>query len=67
MYLLKIKSINGKSDHIQIRDDNFTLIAYFRLSNLHRALVNADFAEFESKIRELVVKAEYGKIIRINV
>jgi hypothetical protein len=66
MYLLKIKSISGKSDYIQIRDDDFTLIAYFRFSNLHRALANANLAELENKIKELIVNAEYGKIIRIN-
>ena len=62
MYLLKIKGINQKSDYIQIRDDNFTLISYFRFSNLHRALVNAKLLLHEEKIREIIIKADYGKI-----
>lgn len=66
MYILKIKSINGKSDYIQIRDGDFTLIAYFRLSNIHKALLNARLEKFEEKIMELISKSEYGKILKID-
>jgi hypothetical protein len=61
-YLLKIKGVKGKSDYIQIRDENFTLIAYFRLDNLHRTLVNAKLERFEIQINDMLLKAEYGKI-----
>jgi hypothetical protein len=67
MYLLKIKGINQKSDHIQIRDENFTLILYFRFSNMHRALMKANLTEKEEVIREFIVKAEYGKIQNLSL
>lgn len=63
MYILKIKGIKGKSDYIQIRDDKFTLIAYFSFNNLHKALTTAKLIGHEDEIKELISKAEYGKVI----
>ncbi len=67
LHLLKIKGIKGKSDYIQIRDENFTLIAYFRMDNLHRTLANAKLEEFETQINDVITKAEYGKICILNL
>ena len=66
MYILKIKPISGKSDYVQIRDDNFTLISYFRFENLHRALVKANLSGFEETIKKVIEKAKYGTMERLE-
>jgi hypothetical protein len=66
MYILKIRGGTGKSDQIQLRDDNFTLIAYFHSNSIHRALVNINLEKMEEKITKMIAEAEYGKMVKIN-
>ncbi len=62
MYVLKIKG-NGKiSNHIQIRDDNFTLIAYFKAGNHSIALKKCGLIQYENEFLSLINKIPFGII-----
>jgi hypothetical protein len=67
MYILKIKGTNKIPDYIQIRDDNFTLIAYFKLTSPKRALSQVNLAEKMDRILEIAYTLPYGKIEKLDL
>ena len=67
MFVLKIKG-NGKiPDHIQIRDANFTLIAYFKLGNHTNALKRCNLSQYEKKFISFIKKIPYGEIKPLTI
>ena len=62
LYILKIKGTTTIPDFVQIRDENMTLQAYFRLSQVEKGLKKNNL-EAESKgILSLLEKIPFGKI-----
>lgn len=57
MYIIKVKGKAKIPDYIQLRDENFVLIAYFRadrpLKNLEKYGLAGKEAQLENVIREL--------------
>jgi len=66
MYLLKIKGGGKIPNYLQIRDDSFTLIAYFKFDNVKSSLIKADMEAFVNPICEVVDTLEFGEIKYIN-
>ncbi len=66
MYLLKIKGTSRISDYVQIRDEAFTLIAYFKANKPEKAIIKFELSNFEKEILDAIKHAEYGKIFKIN-
>ncbi len=61
-YILKIKGTKRIPDFVQIRDQDMTLIAYFRLSQIELGLKkNGLISELEG-ISNLLKTIPYGKI-----
>lgn len=62
MYIIKVKGKAKIPDYIQLRDENFVLIAYFRadrpLKNLEKYGLEGKETQLESLIREL----PFGKL-----
>jgi len=62
MYIIKVKGKAKIPDYIQLRDENFVLIAYFRadrpLKNLEKYGLEGKENELESVIRSL----PFGKL-----
>jgi len=66
MFVLKIKG-NGKiPDHIQVRDDNFTLIAYFKSGNHYKALSKWNLLKYENEFIAFINNIPYGQIKSIT-
>jgi hypothetical protein len=67
MYILKVKGKAKIPDYVQIRDDNFVLVAYFRadrpLKNIEKFGLEGKEIELESLIREL----PFGKTKKIEL
>jgi len=62
MYLMKIKG-NGKIPvYLQIRDDSFTLIAYFRADRISEGLKRNQMQEYENAIADCVDKMDFGSM-----
>ncbi|MFC2102009.1 fructose-6-phosphate aldolase [Bacteroidota bacterium] len=67
MYIVKIQGTKKIPDFIQIRDDDFTLIAYFRINNPRRALTRCRLIDKQDEIIDLAEKLPYGKIMELEV
>ena len=62
LFILKIKGTNKIPDFVQIRDENMTLIAYFRLSQISKGLKKNGLEKDIEDITSLLEKIPYGKI-----
>ena len=67
MYILKVKGTARIPDYIQIRDDDFTLIAYFRVDRSEKALNKAGLGEKEEKIKAIINEMPYGKMQKLEI
>lgn len=66
-YLLKIEGKAKIPDYVQLRDEQFTLLSYFRLDRPEKALTKAGLAEFEQKILEVLAEIPFGKVQKIEL
>jgi hypothetical protein len=66
MYLLKVKGTAKIPDYVQLRDSNFTLLAYFRVDRPEKALTKAGLGDREQELIELIHKLPYGKIHKLD-
>ena len=62
LYVLKIKGTTTIPDFVQIRDENLTLRAYFRLSQVEKGLKKNNLEHESEGIRSLLKKIPFGKI-----
>ena len=67
MYILKIKGKSKIPDYAQLRDDNFTLVAYFRVDRPEKALTKAGFGEKEREIIRFINEMPFGKVQKLDV
>lgn len=65
MYILKIKGSAKIPDYIQIRDSNFTLVAYFRADHSTVGLQQCGLTDKEKEIGKIVSRIPYGKIYKL--
>lgn len=67
MYVLKIKGKAKIPDYVQLRDDNFTLIAYFRVDRPEKALEKCEYeGERLIKIIAVINEIPFGKVQKID-
>lgn len=67
MYIIKVKGKAKIPDYIQLRDDHFILIAYFRAD---RPLKNLDRYGLEGKedaLASLIESLEFGKLQKLEL
>ncbi|MFZ9943156.1 MAG: fructose-6-phosphate aldolase [Bacteroidia bacterium] len=66
MYILKIKGKAKIPDYVQLRDDNFTLLAYFRVDRPEKALVKCGLGDKEQQMIEMIREMPFGKVIKLE-
>lgn len=66
-YLLKIKGKAKIPDYVQLRDEQFTLLAYFRLDRPEKALVKAGLEAVESQILFFLQQIPFGKVEKLEL
>ena len=67
MYIIKVKGKAKIPDYIQLRDDNFALIAYFRAD---RPLIKLEKYGWEGKeelLREFIDQLPFGKLQKLEL
>jgi hypothetical protein len=67
MYIVKVKGKVKIPDYIQLRDENFVLIAYFRAD---RPLKNMDKYGLEGKeeaLKQLISELPFGKLQKLEI
>lgn len=67
MYILKIKGKVKIPDYVQIRDDQFTLLAYFRADRPERALDKCGLADKQAQIEQIIENLPFGKVQKLEL
>ena len=67
MYILKVKGTARIPDYIQLRGDDFTLLAYFRVDRPEKALTKAGLSEQAEKIMAAMKEIPYGKMLKLDL
>jgi hypothetical protein len=66
-YLLKIQGKAKIPDYVQLRDEQFTLLAYFRLDRPEKSLVKVGLAASEEKIMSFLSEIPFGKVHKLEI
>jgi hypothetical protein len=67
MYIIKVKGVAKIPDYVQLRDEKFTLLAYFRVDRPEKALQKAGLAMHEEYIMRMVQELPFGKILKLEL
>ncbi len=66
MYILKIKGTTKIPDYIQIRDEKFTLIGYFRADRPDKGLKKLGLTDHIEAIKAQIQEIPFGKMRKLN-
>lgn len=67
MYIIKVKGKAKIPDYIQLRDDNFVLIAYFRADRPLKKLEKYGLEGKEEALKEIIETLSYGKLQKLEI
>ncbi|WP_442796397.1 fructose-6-phosphate aldolase [Pelobium manganitolerans] len=67
MYLIKVKGVAKIPDYVQLRDDEFTLLAYFRVDRPDKSLEKIGLADKAEYIMETVKNLPFGQILKLEL
>lgn len=67
MYIIKIQGKVKIPDYIQIRDDQFTLLSYFRADRPEDALKKIGLGDREAAVKKIIESLPYGKIQKMEL
>ncbi|HIY74922.1 MAG TPA: fructose-6-phosphate aldolase [Candidatus Sphingobacterium stercorigallinarum] len=67
MYIIKVKGVAKIPDYVQLRDEAFTLLAYFRVDRPDKSLEKIGLGEHAEYIMEIVRELPFGKIKKIDL
>lgn len=67
MYIIKIRGKVKIPDYVQIRDDKFTLLAYFRADRPENALQKCGLSEKINEVKVIIERLPYGKLQKLEV
>jgi hypothetical protein len=66
-YIIKIKGKVNIPDYVQLRDENFTLLAYFRVDRPDKALQKAGYLSRIELIKKTLDEIPFGKLHPIEL
>ena len=67
VYILKVKGIAKIPDYVQLRGDDFTLLAYFRVDRPEKALRQIGLGDKELEIKKIISEMPYGKMQKLEL
>jgi hypothetical protein len=67
MYVIKVRGVAKIPDYVQLRDEKFTLLAYFRLDRPEKALDKAGLADQATTIMEKIKDLPFGQIFKLEL
>jgi hypothetical protein len=67
LYIIKIKGKAKIPDYLQVRDDNFTLIAYTRTDRPEKALEKCGLGNQVPQIIQLMNEIPFGQMTKIEI
>lgn len=66
MYIIKIKGKAKIPDYIQLRDEHFILVGYFRADRPLRDLEKYGLEDHEENLQNLINELPFGKLTKLN-
>jgi len=67
MYIIKVKGVAKIPDYVQLRDENFTLLAYFRVDRPDKSLEKIGLGDQLEYIMTIVNELPFGQIKKITL
>jgi len=67
MYIIKVKGVAKIPDYVQLRDESFTLLAYFRVDRPDKSLEKLGLGDKAEAIMALVNEMPFGKIKKLDL
>ncbi len=67
MYLIKVKGVAKIPDYVQLRDEHFTLLAYFRVDRPEKSLDKIGLSEHAEYIMKKVNEIPFGQILKLEI
>ena len=67
MYVIKVKGVAKIPDYVQLRDEAFTLLAYFRVDRPDKSLEKLGLADKAELIMETIKEMPFGQIKKIEI
>ncbi len=67
MYVIKVKGVAKIPDYVQLRDEAFTLLAYFRVDRPDKSLEKIGLGDKTDYIMQVVAEMPFGQIKKIDV
>lgn len=67
MYIIKVKGKAKIPDYIQIRDQNFVLVAYFRTDRPLKRMDKFGLEGKDEELKNLISELPYGKLQKLEL
>jgi len=67
MYIIKVKGKAKIPDYIQIRDQDFVLVAYFRTDRPLKRMDKFGLAGKDQELKHLISELPYGKLQKLEL
>lgn len=67
MYIIKVKGKAKIPDYIQLRDENFILIAYFRADRPIKTLEKYGLEGKEDQLQQIINELPYGMLKKLEL
>jgi len=67
MYIIKVKGVAKIPDYVQLRDEKFTLLAYFRVDRPDKSLDKIGLADKAEYIMNIVKDLPFGRILKLEI
>ena len=67
MYIIKVKGVAKIPDYVQLRDDQFTLLAYFRVDRPEKSLEKVGLKDKMDYILKLIEELPFGQIQKLDI
>ena len=67
MYVIKVKGVAKIPDYVQLRDEKFTLLAYFRVDRPDKSLDKIGLGDKKDIIMSIINDMPFGKIKKIEL
>lgn len=67
MYLIKVKGVAKIPDYVQLRDEHFTLLAYFRVDRPDKSLEKIGLAEHSEYILKKIEELPFGQVYKLEL
>jgi hypothetical protein len=67
MYIIKVKGVAKIPDYVQLRDEKFTLLAYFRVDRPDKSLDKLGLGAKADYIMNIVKDLPFGQILKLDI